>query len=183
MGGGESIEVQAWRNAGFADANGGVHRPPQDPALVARTVLKICTATYEQAEVPDPRYDVVHGRELRFHRRCMILARMFMGEAGLPPEADWRDHVWFTDLVKCSTTVDEESATVPCVRQCLYLRDELEVLRPQVIVALTRSVERTLRRLFPHWSSRVVYARVFRTGFAHSSDERLRSEVRGLVRI
>lgn len=100
-------------------------------------------------------------------------------EAARVDKDEWLHHVWFTDLVKCSTTRDSERAIKrPTVDACFeHFTNEVDVLQPDVLVALTRPVEHELRRAYKagrapnDWSQRVVYGRAFRTGY-YSPDDR-----------
>jgi hypothetical protein len=114
-------------------------------------VFDFCTRLYQHQHTADPSFQQVYGGEMRFHKRCLAIARSCMVLAGHDASASrstWSHHCWMTDAVKCSTERDAGEEIAPCIDNCgTFLRRELELLDPSVIVAFGPSPERTRQAL------------------------------------
>ncbi len=93
----------------------------------ARDVLDICWRSYT---------DPTTAHDHLFHRRSVAYARACLWLLGV--DDDWRDHCWFTDVVKCSTIVETKTplprlAISNCRR---HLVAEIEMVRPSVVAVL-----------------------------------------------
>jgi uracil DNA glycosylase superfamily protein len=91
-------------------------------------------------------YDTPTGaRDHTFHRRSVAYARACLWLLGAEGD-EWREHCWFTDAVKCSTSV-ETNVGVPdgAVTECRrHLVREIDMIRPAVILALGGDAKRAV---------------------------------------
>ena len=109
--------------------------PPERHREHARWFLRRCLSSYVH---PPP------GHDYAFHRRSAALARACLRLLEKPyGEREWQEHVWFTDLYKCSTP-NESSPDIraPAIAACRpWLDEEIEMFQPALIVALGTNVQ------------------------------------------
>jgi uracil-DNA glycosylase len=149
---------------GYWSAFGIVEGMP-DPTRAADALATLCTSIYEHVDgVPDALpmgFTHIAGKDLVFHKRCMSVLRACMAIAGAPWDGDWKQHCWMTDLVKCSTPNGDGALALACRPNCdSFLRQEIGIVRPKVILVGTESLARIVREVCP--TIPVVAFRVFR---------------------
>jgi hypothetical protein len=116
-----------------ADVEGphvAARRSSQATRAAARDVLGICWRSYVEP---------TRSRDHLFHRRSVAYARACLWLLGV--DGDWKDHCWFTDVVKCSTTT-EAKARLPAraIENCRsHLVSEIMAVRPSVVAVLGRA--------------------------------------------
>jgi hypothetical protein len=78
------------------------------------------------------------GRSGTYHRKIAALARALVGLTSRPSgDREWLDSCWLTDVVKCSTVAELGGVDDALARNCAtFLRDEIRLARPSLIVAL-----------------------------------------------
>ena len=95
---------------------------------------------YQERLYPDP--GKVREPSTRFHRTLFRYISYFLDT----PHADIYLHAAHTNLVKCSTPNEQSRLSATTMAQCYrqYFLTELDLLRPKVLLALGREVERFL---------------------------------------
>ena len=95
---------------------------------------------YQERLYPDP--GKVREPSTRFHRTLFRYISYFLDVH----HSDIYLHVAHTNLVKCSTPDEQARLNAKTVAQCYsqYFGAELDLLRPKVLLALGREVERFL---------------------------------------
>ncbi len=95
---------------------------------------------YQQKLYPDP--GQVREPSIRFHKTLFRYISYFLD---IPP-TDIYLHAAHTNLVKCSTRNEQSRLKQKTMEQCYaqYFLAELDLLRPKVLLALGREVERFL---------------------------------------
>jgi hypothetical protein len=136
-------EPELWTRLGLHE--GGACTVNQAHQMLAKSV-----AYYDDGRTP-------------FHRISVAIARscMHLLDASAA-ESDWREFAWMTDLFKCSTEV-EVGPAIPraALRRCAFsetegfLRREIELLEPRVLIALGGRAKRNLIN-HPDFAERVV---------------------------
>lgn len=110
---------------------------------------------FQQDLYPDPRR--VREPSTRFHATLFRYIAYFLD---IPPTDIYR-HAAHTNLVKCSTPDEQAKLNPKTMAQCYrqFFREELRLLRPKVLLALGREVERFLLKMQPDHALPVVYVK------------------------
>lgn len=105
-------------------------------------MLEWCTAAHEHG---------VEGRNGIYHRKLALLARALLHLADRPNgDKEWLDSCWITDAIKCSTLCELGGVVRRLASNCRpFLRDEIRLLRPAVLIALGGSAEICVRAAEP----------------------------------
>lgn len=93
-------------------------------------------------EILYPNPDQVHEPSIRFHKTLFRYLSVFLEI----PQDDIYLHAAHTNLVKCSTPDERAKLDPKAMAQCYsqYFKAELDLLRPRVLLALGREVEKFL---------------------------------------
>jgi hypothetical protein len=132
------VEEEIWRN--WPTTVGGADAVSQEQAN-------------EQLKLVWDLYSLPKGKSrgrTAFHTRSVKLARALLwlvDRAGKRSVADWRNEVWFSDVVKCSTATEMGSRGIGTLSKACWpnLQQELEQFEPSIVIALGESADNALK--------------------------------------
>ena len=132
---------------------------------------------YQENYYPDP--NRVREPSTRFHKTLFRYVSLLLDI----PKEDVYFHAAHTNLVKCSTPDEQAKLNLTTMDACYtqYFRAELELLRPRVLLALGREVERFLIKRSSDHHLPVIYIKHPSYPYRREDEARILGELRNQI--